>query len=107
MELRLLAKHNPDNRVHIAAARAMRPLIALLSHPDSLLQEHRVTTLLNLSLCGVMAYPWRPHLTGMAARIGQLEWMESLGEWSRETRAGGGWVDKKNCIIQESLWANS
>jgi hypothetical protein len=51
MELRLLAKHNPDNRVRIAAAGAVRPLVALLSHPDPLLQEHGVTALLNLSLC--------------------------------------------------------
>jgi hypothetical protein len=80
MELRLLAKHNPDNHVCIAAARAMRPLVALLSHSNPLLQEHRGTTLLNLSLCGI---------TATVARIRQLEWMESLGEWSGTRRLTG------------------
>ena len=51
MELRLLAKHNPDNRVRIAKAGGVRPLVKLLSHADPLLQEHGVTALLNLSLC--------------------------------------------------------
>ncbi|VAH44277.1 unnamed protein product [Triticum turgidum subsp. durum] len=51
MELRLLAKHNPDNRIRIAASGAVRPLVALLSHADPLLQEHGVTALLNLSIC--------------------------------------------------------
>uniref|UniRef100_A0A0E0KFE2 U-box domain-containing protein n=1 Tax=Oryza punctata TaxID=4537 RepID=A0A0E0KFE2_ORYPU len=51
MELRLLAKHNPDNRLRIVAAGALPPLVALLSRPDPLLQEHGVTALLNLSLC--------------------------------------------------------
>ncbi|URE01043.1 spotted leaf 11 [Musa troglodytarum] len=51
MELRLLAKHNPENRLRIAAAGAVGPLVALLSHPDPLLQEHGVTAILNLSLC--------------------------------------------------------
>ncbi|KAG6490616.1 hypothetical protein ZIOFF_051924 [Zingiber officinale] len=51
MELRLLAKHSPENRLRIAAAGAVGPLVALLSHPDPLLQEHGVTAILNLSLC--------------------------------------------------------
>ncbi|TVU05479.1 hypothetical protein EJB05_48645, partial [Eragrostis curvula] len=51
MELCLLAKHNRDNRVRIAAAGAVRPLVTQLSHTDPLLQEHGVTALLNLSLC--------------------------------------------------------
>ncbi|RZS13152.1 hypothetical protein BHM03_00044720 [Ensete ventricosum] len=51
MELRLLAKHNPENRLRIAAAGAVVPLVALLSHPDPQLQEHGVTAVLNLSLC--------------------------------------------------------
>jgi hypothetical protein len=51
MELRLLAKHNPDNRVRIAVVGGVRSLVRLLSHADPLLQEHGVTTLLNLSIC--------------------------------------------------------
>ncbi|KAJ6803061.1 putative U-box domain-containing protein 4 [Iris pallida] len=51
MELRLLAKHSSDNRLLIAGAGAVRPLLSLLSHPDPLLQEHGVTAILNLSLC--------------------------------------------------------
>ncbi|EHA8589930.1 U-box domain-containing protein 4 [Cocos nucifera] len=51
MMLRLLAKHNPENRLKIARAGAVRPLVALLSHPDPQLQEHGVTAILNLCLC--------------------------------------------------------
>ncbi|KAJ3673167.1 hypothetical protein LUZ60_006541 [Juncus effusus] len=51
VELRLLAKHNPENRIRIVQAGAVRPLVSLLSHPDPLLQENSVTALLNLSLC--------------------------------------------------------
>lgn len=51
MELQLLAKHNLDNRLCIATTGALPPLIALLSHADPVLQEHGITTLLNLSLC--------------------------------------------------------
>ncbi|CAL9099089.1 spotted leaf 11 [Musa troglodytarum] len=51
MELRLLAKHSSENRLRIAAAGAVGPLVALLSHPDLQLQEHGVTAILNLSLC--------------------------------------------------------
>ena len=39
MELRLLAKHNPDNRVRIAESGAVRPLVALLCQPDPLLRK--------------------------------------------------------------------
>ncbi|XP_074579363.1 uncharacterized protein LOC141835869 [Curcuma longa] len=51
MELRLLAKHSTENRLRMAAAGAVGPLVALLSHPDPLLQEHGVTAIFNLSLC--------------------------------------------------------
>lgn len=51
MQIRLLAKHNPENRLKIARAGAVRPLISLLSHPDPVLQENGVTAILNLSLC--------------------------------------------------------
>uniref|UniRef100_A0A8R7V3K9 protein-serine/threonine phosphatase n=2 Tax=Triticum urartu TaxID=4572 RepID=A0A8R7V3K9_TRIUA len=51
MELRLLAKHNPDGRIRIGASGAVRPLVSLLSHADPLVQEHGVTALLNLSIC--------------------------------------------------------
>lgn len=50
-EIRLLAKRNADNRVAIAEAGAILPLVGLLSTPDSRTQEHAVTALLNLSIC--------------------------------------------------------
>ncbi|KAG6493530.1 hypothetical protein ZIOFF_048522 [Zingiber officinale] len=50
-ELRFLAKHSPENRVRIARAGAVAPLVALLSHPDPQIQEQGVTAILNLSLC--------------------------------------------------------
>ncbi|KAJ9567610.1 hypothetical protein OSB04_003576 [Centaurea solstitialis] len=51
MELRLLAKNKPENRLKIARAGAIRPLISLISSSDPQLQEHGVTAILNLSLC--------------------------------------------------------
>ncbi|RWV96552.1 hypothetical protein GW17_00040726 [Ensete ventricosum] len=49
--LRFLAKHSTENRIRIAQAGAVAPLVALLSHPDPQLQEQGVTAVLNLSLC--------------------------------------------------------
>ncbi|URD94680.1 spotted leaf 11 [Musa troglodytarum] len=51
MVLRFLAKSSTENRLRIARAGAVAPLVALLSHPDPQLQEHGVTAILNLSLC--------------------------------------------------------
>ncbi|KAK4745640.1 hypothetical protein SAY87_011952 [Trapa incisa] len=51
MELRLLAKNKQENRIRIARAGAIKPLIALISSTDSQLQECGVTAILNLSLC--------------------------------------------------------
>ncbi|KAM0032637.1 putative armadillo-like helical protein [Helianthus debilis subsp. tardiflorus] len=51
MEIRLLAKNKPENRLKIARAGAIRPLISLISSSDLQLQEHGVTAILNLSLC--------------------------------------------------------
>ncbi|KAJ1385475.1 Armadillo-type fold [Sesbania bispinosa] len=51
MEIRLLAKNKPENRLKIAKAGAITPLISLLSSPDLQLQEYGVTAILNLSLC--------------------------------------------------------
>ncbi|XAR61966.1 Ubiquitin--protein ligase [Bertholletia excelsa] len=51
MELRLLAKNNPENRLKIARAGAIKPLISLTSSSDPQLQENGVTAILNLSLC--------------------------------------------------------
>ncbi|KAJ6954857.1 U-box domain-containing protein 4-like [Populus alba x Populus x berolinensis] len=51
MEIRLLAKNKPENRLKIAKAGAIKPLISLISSSDSQLQEYGVTAILNLSLC--------------------------------------------------------
>ncbi|KAF1858929.1 hypothetical protein Lal_00000749 [Lupinus albus] len=51
MEIRLLAKNKPENRVKIAKAGAIKPLISLISSQDLQLQEYGVTAILNLSLC--------------------------------------------------------
>ncbi|ESW08745.1 hypothetical protein PHAVU_009G071200 [Phaseolus vulgaris] len=52
MEIRLLAKNKQENRVKIAKAGAIQPLVSLLSSsPDLQLQENVVTAILNLSLC--------------------------------------------------------
>ncbi|CAL5192055.1 unnamed protein product [Lathyrus oleraceus] len=49
-ELRLLAKHNSENRKLIAEAGAIPLLADLLYTPDAGTQEHTVTALLNLSI---------------------------------------------------------
>ncbi|KAG2692387.1 hypothetical protein I3760_08G051500 [Carya illinoinensis] len=51
MEIRLLTKNKPENRLKIAKAGAVKPLISLVSSTDPHLQEHGVTAILNLSLC--------------------------------------------------------
>ncbi|TKY74980.1 U-box domain-containing protein 4 [Spatholobus suberectus] len=53
MEIRLLAKNKQENRIKIAKAGAIKPLISLISSPSSdlQLQEYAVTAILNLSLC--------------------------------------------------------
>lgn len=51
MEIRLLAKNKPENRIKIARAGAIKPLISLIASSDPQLQEHGVTAILNISLC--------------------------------------------------------
>lgn len=50
-ELRLLAKHNSQNRKLIGEAGAIPLLVVLLNVPDAITQEQAVTALLNLSIC--------------------------------------------------------
>ncbi|KAF8388237.1 hypothetical protein HHK36_026903 [Tetracentron sinense] len=49
-ELRLLAKHNMENRIIIGQCGAIAPLVSLLYSSVNLTQEHAVTSLLNLSI---------------------------------------------------------
>ncbi|KZV21492.1 U-box domain-containing protein 3 [Dorcoceras hygrometricum] len=49
-ELRFLAKHNVENRFLIGQSGAIPPLISLLNSDKELIQEHAVTTILNLSI---------------------------------------------------------
>ncbi|CAK9138424.1 unnamed protein product [Ilex paraguariensis] len=49
-ELRLLAKHNMDNRIVIANCGAIILLVNLLQSTDTKIQENAVTALLNLSI---------------------------------------------------------
>ncbi|KAF9621192.1 hypothetical protein IFM89_016686 [Coptis chinensis] len=51
MEIRLIAKNKPENRLKIAKEGAVRPLISLITSSDLQLQEYGVTAILNLSLC--------------------------------------------------------
>ena len=48
--IRMLSKENPETRVLFAKSGAIPPLVQLLSYPDSKIQEHAVTALLNLSI---------------------------------------------------------
>ncbi|XP_012483319.1 U-box domain-containing protein 3 isoform X1 [Gossypium raimondii] len=49
-ELRLLAKHNMDNRIIIGRCGAIAPLLSLFYSEVKITQEHAVTALLNLSI---------------------------------------------------------
>ncbi|KAF4382134.1 hypothetical protein G4B88_009424 [Cannabis sativa] len=49
-KVRLLSKENPENRILIAHNGGIPPLVQLLSYPDTKIQEHAVTALLNLSI---------------------------------------------------------
>ncbi|KAL2317387.1 hypothetical protein Fmac_031263 [Flemingia macrophylla] len=49
-ELRLLAKHNMDNRIVISNCGAISLLVDLLQSTDTIIQENSVTALLNLSI---------------------------------------------------------
>ncbi|EMS49590.1 U-box domain-containing protein 4 [Triticum urartu] len=49
-EIRLLAKHNMENRIVIADCGAINLLVGLLHSPDAKIQENAVTSLLNLSI---------------------------------------------------------
>ncbi|KAJ8762512.1 hypothetical protein K2173_007951 [Erythroxylum novogranatense] len=51
MEIRLLAKNKPENRLKIAKIGAVGPLISLIYSPNLQLREYVVTAILNLSLC--------------------------------------------------------
>ncbi|KAF7038915.1 hypothetical protein CFC21_049009 [Triticum aestivum] len=52
-EIRLLAKHNMENRIVIANCGAINLLVGLLHSPDAKIQENAVTALLNLSLSDI------------------------------------------------------
>ncbi|XVE56278.1 hypothetical protein DITRI_Ditri03aG0225800 [Diplodiscus trichospermus] len=49
-DIRMLSKENPETRVLIAKSGAIPSLVQLLFYPDSKIQEHAVTALLNLSI---------------------------------------------------------
>ncbi|KAL2505974.1 U-box domain-containing protein 15 [Abeliophyllum distichum] len=49
-KIRMLSKESPENRISIANSGGIPPLVHLLSYPDSRIQEHAVTALLNLSI---------------------------------------------------------
>lgn len=49
-KIRMLSKENPENRILIGNIGAIPPLVHLLSHQDSVVQEQTVTALLNLSI---------------------------------------------------------
>lgn len=48
--IRMLSKESPENRMLIANAGGIPHIVRILSYPDSIIQEHAVTALLNLSI---------------------------------------------------------
>ncbi|KAK6939078.1 Armadillo [Dillenia turbinata] len=50
MKIRKLSKESPESRVLIANSGGIPALVLLLSYPDSKIQQHAVTALLNLSI---------------------------------------------------------
>ncbi|CAL5349514.1 hypothetical protein CsSME_00036431 [Camellia sinensis var. sinensis] len=49
-KIRMVSKESPESRILIANGGGIPPLVQLLSYPDSKIQEHAVTALLNLSI---------------------------------------------------------
>ncbi|CAI9266134.1 unnamed protein product [Lactuca saligna] len=49
-KIRMISRESPESRVLIADNGGIPPLVQLLSYPDSKIQEHAVTALLNLSI---------------------------------------------------------
>ncbi|KAA3484454.1 U-box domain-containing protein 15-like [Gossypium australe] len=49
-DIRMLSKENPESRILFAENGAIPALVQLLTYPDSKIQEHAVTALLNLSI---------------------------------------------------------
>ncbi|KAL2330254.1 hypothetical protein Fmac_017835 [Flemingia macrophylla] len=49
-KIRMISKESPENRVLVAQLGGIPPLVQLLPYPDSKIQEHAVTALLNLSI---------------------------------------------------------
>ncbi|CAI9117092.1 OLC1v1018422C1 [Oldenlandia corymbosa var. corymbosa] len=49
-KIRMLSKESPENRILIATSGGVRPLVELLTYPDSKIREHAVTAILNLSI---------------------------------------------------------
>ncbi|KAJ7966970.1 RING-type E3 ubiquitin transferase [Quillaja saponaria] len=49
-KIRMLSKENSENRILFANCGGIPPLVQLLSYPDSKIQQHAVTALLNLSI---------------------------------------------------------
>ncbi|KAK8495851.1 hypothetical protein V6N12_038586 [Hibiscus sabdariffa] len=49
-DIHMLTKEQPESRVLFANCRAIPALVKLLSHPNPKIQEHAVTSLLNLSI---------------------------------------------------------
>lgn len=80
-EIRLLAKRSADNRLAIAEAGAIPLLVDLLSTLDSRIQEHAVTSLLNLSICehnkgSIMSYGAVPGIVHVL-KTGSMEAREN------------------------------
>ena len=51
MEIKLIAKNKPENRLKIVKVGAVKPLISLISSADPQFQKYGVMAILNLSLC--------------------------------------------------------
>ena len=50
VKIRMLSKENQKNRIFIANNGGIPRIVQMLSYPDSKIQEHTVTALLNLSI---------------------------------------------------------
>ncbi|KNA04836.1 hypothetical protein SOVF_195860 [Spinacia oleracea] len=102
MEIRLLAKNKPENRLKIARAGAIRPLISLLNSSDSQLQEYGVTAILNLSLCDEN----KDHITSSGAIKPLVRALKTGTSTARENSACAllrlSQVDEKKALIGRS-----
>ncbi|GAA0150207.1 ubiquitin-protein ligase [Lithospermum erythrorhizon] len=101
-KIRMLSKEDPEDRIMIAKNGGITSLVRLLSHPESDIQEHAVTALLNLSL----AEANKPFIVEEGAIPAIIEVLKNGTEEAKENSAAALFslltVDENKLIVGRS-----